>query len=250
MKKQKLAVIILLIIGILPLAAQNESSSSSQKGIQKITSVRHPFLMSFSIGPNFNTGGSEHPEYFGSRADVATQFDWRMSVGLARHWNAYLDIGLSFFKIQTDDLTTNIAQALGDKLFPGLSRIKPSASIGIGYTAEMGRWQLMPRVGIGRMSAGGSEKTQTIEETTYKLKISRSSTFLNPGIAAGYRTSNLCSFILDISYRCPLQPCKATYTVAEPDLPSVTETISSRSWANDLSVSVGIQLHMGLGKKK
>lgn len=34
MKKQKLAVIILLIIGILPLAAQNESSSS-QKGIQK-----------------------------------------------------------------------------------------------------------------------------------------------------------------------------------------------------------------------
>lgn len=59
MKKQKLAVIILLIIGILPLAAQNETSSSSQKGIQKITSTRHPFLMSFSIGPNFNTGGSD-----------------------------------------------------------------------------------------------------------------------------------------------------------------------------------------------
>ncbi len=250
MKRQNLAVIILLIIGILPLAAQNETSSLPKKEIQKITSVRHPFLMSFSIGPNFNTGGSDYPEYFGSRADVATQFDWRMSVGFARHWNAYLDIGLSFFKIRTDDLSTNIAQALSDKLFPGLSKIKPAASIGIGYTAEMGRWQLMPRVGIGRMSAGGSEKTQTIEETTYKLEISRSSTFLTPGIAAGYRTSNLCSIILDVSYRCPLQDCKTTYTVTEPDLTSTTKTVNSRSWANDLSVSVGIQLHMRLDKKR
>lgn len=159
-------------------------------------------------------------------------------------------IGLSFFKIQTDDVWSNIAQTIGDKLFPGLSRIKPSASIGIGYMEEIGRWQLMPRIGIGRMSAGGSEKTQTIEDTTYKLEISRSSTFLNPGISAGYRTSNLCSIILDVSYRCPLQSCHTTYTVTEPDLPSVTETVKSRSWSNDLSVSVGIQLHMGLGKKR
>ena len=147
-------------------------------------------------------------------------------------------------------MSTNIAQALGDKLFPGLSKIKPAASIGIGYTAEMGRWQLMPRVGIGRMSAGGSEKTQTIEEATYKLEISRSSTFLNPGIAAGYRTSNLCSIILDVSYRCPLQDCKTTYTVTEPDLTSTTKTVNSRSWANDLSASFGIQLHMRLDKKR
>lgn len=241
MKKHKLAVIILFVIGTLPVAAQDKASSLSS---------RSPFIMSFSIGPNFNTGGSEHTEYFGSRADVATQFDWRISVGFARHWNAYLDIGLSFFKIQTDDLWSNIAQTIGDKLLPGLSRIKPSASIGIGYMEEIGRWQLMPRIGIGRMSAGGSEKTQTIEDTTYKLEISRSSTFLNPGISAGYRTSNLCSIILDVSYRCPLQSCNTTYTVTEPDLPSVTETVKSRSWSNDLSVSVGIQLHMGLGKKR
>ena len=229
MKKHKLAVIILFIIGTLPVAAQDKASSLSS---------RSPFIMSFSIGPNFNTGGSEHIEYFGSRADVATQFDWR------------IDIGLSFFKIQTDDVWSNIAQTIGDKLLPGLSRIKPSASIGIGYMEEIGRWQLMPRVGIGRMSAGGSEKTQTIEDTTYKLEISRSSTYLNPGISAGYRTSNLCSIILDVSYRCPLQSCNTTYTVTEPDLPSVTETVKSRSWSNDLSVSVGIQLHMGLGKKR
>lgn len=250
MKKHKLAVIILFIIGILPVAAQDKASSLSQKEIQKIESARHPFIMSFSIGPNFNTGGSEHTEYFGARADVATQFDWRISVGFARHWNAYLDIGLSFFKIQTDDVWSNIAQTIGDKLFPGLSRIKPSASIGIGYMEEIGRWQLMPRIGIGRMSAGGSEKTQTIEDTTYKLEISRSSTFLNPGISAGYRTSNLYSIILDVSYRCPLQSCHTTYTVTETDLPSVTETVKSRSWSNDLSVSVGIQLHMELGKKR
>ncbi len=66
MKKHKLAVIILFIIGTLPVAAQDKASSLSS---------RSPFIMSFSIGPNFNTGGSEHIEYFGSRADVATQFD-------------------------------------------------------------------------------------------------------------------------------------------------------------------------------
>ena len=84
MKKHKLAVIILFIIGTLPVAAQDKASSLSS---------RSPFIMSFSIGPNFNTGGSEHIGYFGSRADVATQFDWRIAVGFARHWNAYLDIG-------------------------------------------------------------------------------------------------------------------------------------------------------------
>ena len=51
MKKHKLAVIILFIIGTLPVAAQDKASSLSS---------RSPFIMSFSIGPNFNTGGSEH----------------------------------------------------------------------------------------------------------------------------------------------------------------------------------------------
>ena len=106
MKKHKLAVIILFIIGTLPVAAQDKASSLSS---------RSPFIMSFSIGPNFNTGGSEHIGYFGSRADVATQFDWRIAVGFARHWNAYLDIGLSFFKIQTDDVWSYIPHTIGDK---------------------------------------------------------------------------------------------------------------------------------------
>ena len=53
MKKHKLAVIILFIIGTLPVAAQDKASSLSS---------RSPFIMSFSIGPNFNTGGSEHIE--------------------------------------------------------------------------------------------------------------------------------------------------------------------------------------------
>ena len=54
MKKHKLAVIILFIIGILPVAAQDKASSLSRKEIQKIESARHPFIMSFSIGPKFS----------------------------------------------------------------------------------------------------------------------------------------------------------------------------------------------------
>lgn len=74
--------------------------------------------------------------------------------------------------------------------------------------------------------------------------------FFNTGTSIGYRTSNLCSVILDINYRCPLQYCKATYTTTLPDLPPVTEVMKSRSWANDLSVSLGIQLHLGKNNKK
>ena len=48
MKKHKFAAIILFIIGTLPVAAQDKASSLSS---------RSPFIMSFSIGPNFNTGG-------------------------------------------------------------------------------------------------------------------------------------------------------------------------------------------------
>ena len=67
---------------------------------------------------------------------LPTQFDWRMNVPLFRHWCAYLDLGVSFFNIQTDNSGENIAGAVIDKLFPGLSKIKPSLSTGITYVVE------------------------------------------------------------------------------------------------------------------
>lgn len=245
MLKQKLAVIVFLIIGMLSATAQENGINKNKKEKSKITSSQRPFMMSFSIGPNFNTGGSDYSEWFGSRANVATQFDWRMNVSFARHWCAYLDLGISFFKIQTNDLGENIAEALMDKfLFPGISKIKPSISTGITYIAEKGRWQFMPRAGIGLTSAGNSNKTTSIGEKTYQLKINRSYMFFNTGASLGYRTSNLCSVIFDINYRYPMRSCKAIYTTTVSDLPPVAETMKSRSWANDLSVSLGIQLQL------
>lgn len=245
MLKQKLAVIVFLIIGMLSATAQENGIYKNKKEKSKIASSQQPFMMSFSIGPNFNTGGNDYSEWFGSRANVATQFDWRMNVSFARHWCAYLDLGISFFKIQTNDLGENIAEALMDKfLFPGISKIKPSISTGITYIAEKGRWQFMPRAGIGLTSAGNSNKTTSIGEKTYQLKINRSCMFFNTGASLGYRTSNLCSIIFDINYRYPMRSCRATYTTTVSDLPPVAETMKSRSWANDLSVSLGIQLQL------
>lgn len=250
MLKQKLAAMVFLIAGILPVTAQNIENHKPQKKKQKIESLQRPFMMSLSLGPNFNTGGSDYSEWFGSRADVATQFDWRMNVAFARHWCAYLDFGVTFFKVQTNGLDENIATVLLDDLFPGLRKIKPSISAGVTYIAEKGRWQFMPRTGIGWTSAGYVDKTKTIDGKEYQFDIDRSCVFLNTGASIGYRTSNVCSVILDISYRYPLQSCKAVYTTTSPDMSPVTKTMKSRSWANDLSVSLGIQFQLEMRKKK
>lgn len=247
---RKFAVIVFLIIGILPITAQEKAIYRSKKGKQQVESLQRPFLMSLSIGPNFNTGGNDCPEWFGSRANVATQFDWRMNVSFARHWSAYINLGASFFKVQTNDLGENIMTALADKLFPGLSKVKPSIGIGITYMIEKEKWQFMPRTGIGWMSAGSSNKTKTIDGKEYQLEIDRSPMFFNMGASIGYRTSNLCSVILDINYRYPMQSCKAIYTTTLSDLPPVIETMKSRSWANDLSISLGIQFQLEMRKKK
>lgn len=250
MLKQKLAAMVFLIAGLLPVTAQNTENHTPKKKKQEIESLQRPFMMSLSLGPNFNTGGSEYSEWFGSRADVVTQFDWRMNVAFARHWCAYLNFGVTFFNVQTNDLVENIATALFDELFPGLRKIKPSISAGVTYIAEKGRWQFMPRTGIGWTSAGYMDETKKIDGKEYQFDIDRSCVFLHTGASIGYRTSNLCSVILDISYRYPLQACKAVYTTTLPDMSPVTETMKSRSWANDLSVSLGIQLQLELRKKK
>lgn len=250
MFKQKLAVMVFLLIGILPVTAQEKKSASTEKKNRKMEVFQRPFIWSFSIGPNFNTGGNDYSEWFGSRAKVATQFDGRMNVSFARHWCAYLDFGITFFKIQTNDSGENIAAALSDKIFPGLSKIKPSISVGVTYIAEKGRWQFMPRTGIGWMSVGYSNKTKTIDGKDYQLEIDRSPMFFNMGTSIGYRTSNPCSIILDINYRCPMQSSKAISTITSSDLPPVIETMKSRSWTNDLSVSLGIQYQLEMKKKK
>lgn len=244
-------VLCLFVIGVVPTTAQEKEHFTTIKDKHRIESMQRSFMMSFSLGSNFNTGGNDYSEWFGSRADVATQFDMRMNVAFARNWCAYFDLGLSFYKVQTDDLVQNIGNALLDELIPGLSKIKPSVALGVSYIVERNRWQLMPRVGIGWMSAGcSSDNSTTVDGKTTRLEIDRSPMFFNAGTSIGYRTSNKCSVIFDVSYRFPMQSCKAIHTTTLPDIPPVIVTNKSHSWANDLSVSIGIQLQMDLKKKK
>ena len=207
-------------------------------------------MMSFSIGPNFNTGGSEYPDYFGTRSDVVTQFNWRMSGAFTRHWAAYAELGMSFFRVKTDDVVNNIMEDLFSMMSLGLTKMKPSLGAGVTYIAEKGKWQFMPRVGIGWMSAGNSNSTTETNGKESRLKINRSPWFANAGASIGYRMSKVCSAILDVNYRHPLQACKATYTTQSPEEAPVIITKKSRSWANDLSVSVGIQVQMDMRAKK
>lgn len=250
MLKHKLVVIVFLIIGMLTATAQEDGIYKAKKEKSKIESLQRPFIISLSIGPNFNTGGNDYSEWFGSRADVVTQLDWRMNYAFAQHWGVHLDVGISFFNVQTNNLGDQIGVALMNTLFPGLSKIKPSISTGITYFAEKGKWQFMPRAGIGLMSAGNSDKTKTNDGKEYRLEINRSPMFFNTGASIGYRTSNLCSVIFDINYRYPMKSSKTIYTTTSSNLPSVVETMKSRSWTNDLSVSLGIQFQADMRKKK
>lgn len=240
----------LFVIGLEPISAQEKSEHTTTTEKTATQTTGKPFIMAVSLGPNFNMGGNDHAEWFGSRADVSTQFDLRMHVPFTPHWSAYMNMGLSFFHIRTDDVIQNIVQTVFDKFLPGLSKVKPSIALGLSYLTEKDRWLLMPRAGIGWMSVESTDKSKTINNQTEHLKISRSSLFGNVGTALGYRTSKVCSLILDVNYRCPLQSAKATYTTSTTDSPTVTTRYKSRSWANDLSVSIGIQLQTDLGKRR
>lgn len=252
MFQRRVTMALLLLIGILPMAAQEpEEADRLPKGKQKIEFFQRPFMMSLSIGPNFNTGGSDYPEYFGTRPDVATQLYWRMSGAFTRHWGTYVDLGVGFFRVETNDWAQDLMEAIVDAMLPGITRIKPSVSAGINYLAEKGRWQFIPRAGIGWMDSGhSSDSTQKRGEKVSTFKVARASWFANAGASFGYRTSKVCSFILDINYRYPLQACKATYTTQSPEEAPVTKVWKSRSWANDLSVSLGILLQTEMKAKK
>ena len=104
----------------------------------------------------------------------------------------------------------------------------------------------MPRAGLGyQLYAGDSNHTKQMNSVTYKSNVRRSSFFANAGCAFEYRLTEMWGLLFDVNYRYPLQSAKAKYTVQEADTPPVKQNWSSRSWTNDLSISLGIQLHFG-----
>lgn len=201
--------------------------------------LQTPISMAFSIGGNFNTGSCGDQSLFPTRPDLCTQFDWRVNVAFARHWSAFMDLGMSFYKIKPSDSFSDIvSDALVEMFLPGVSHIHPSIALGAAYVAQVNRWQFSPRLGFGWMHVKSYHKKQNSIDYEYKI----TPFYVNPAVSIGYRLSKVCSLILDVSYRCPLTASKGSITYGTGI--SNTENFKSHGWGNDLSISVGTQLNL------
>ncbi len=225
-------------------SARSAAKAPSAKDLPDV-----PFTIALSAGPNFNLGGSHGAEWFGSRPAAAMQFDIMMNLRIINRWSAYLDLGITFFETRGGGRVNDAIGAVLGKLFSPVSRMKPSAGIGLAYTLPLGRWEIAPRAGAGIFGAGSQNKTKTADGTTVRFEKEISPLYVNAGVGAGYRLSRLCTLFLDTSYHCPVQRATAAYTVSRPDTPAETVTATSRSWAHDLSFSIGVKFHIGARKR-
>lgn len=249
MYKTIIAAIALLSAVLSPAAASGQQAATGTQPVSAASFPQRPFTIAVSAGPNFNLGGSHGAEWFGSRPAVAAQIDVMMNLRIVNRWSAYLDLGITFFETQGDGIGNDVIGAVLSKIFSPVSRMRPSVGIGLAYTLPLGRWEIAPRAGAGIFSAGSHNKTKTVDGTSARFEKEISPLYVNAGVGAGYRLSRLCSLFLDASYRCPLQRATATYTVTRPDTAVETITATSRSWAHDLSLSLGVKFHIGAGRQ-
>lgn len=245
MFSSKSAAIILALSVSLSLSAQEPTGPVKQR--RQIEPLRRPFVLSYSAGGNFNMGGNPYPAEFGTRPDVAPQTDMRFNFTIAPHWSIYADLGISFFRIETED--TDLGDILVDIFLPGIRSLQPYGSAGFSYMAEKNRWLFMPRAGAGLFSSTHSSKSSTSGDVEHKYEVDMSAVFLEAGVSAGYRLTDMFALFVDVAYRYPLTPCRYLHA-SESQGETVVETCESRWLANDLTVSFGVQFQFEMGRRR
>ncbi len=244
MSRQLLALFICMMLGtgISMAGTTDRTAVAAEKGMQRL---ERPFSMAFTIGPNFNTGGSEHGDVFGVRPEVCTQFDCRLGFGVARGWSVYADLGLSFYTLKVDNIGEGFANALLNALLPGYGSIHTSVAAGGAYLWQPGRFLLSPRAGIGWYHVKKGESSGRLDNgvrVEYDRRIAVPT--FNAGLSVGFRTSRICTLIMDLNYRCPLARASANVTTTTGDGVTTAKKFRSGSWGNDLSLSVGVQFNV------
>lgn len=139
-------------------------------------------------------------------------------------------------------------------------------SAGIMYRSEWGRWQLFARAGYGCAALGHGKYYNVIDYDCYEPSLidELSMTwehewevyrfvgcnFVGLGLTLGYRTSRVTSLLFDVAYRYPVKSCSEitvqNFHMDGRDISTEWSNVSSRSWGNNLTVSVGIQFQCEL----
>ena len=248
----------LLTVGV-PVVAHAGLSEGKSDTCKVMTPLERPLLMSISYGKRINTGGNDNPGWFGRQKAAHNDLTIRMAYFVCHHWGIYGDLSFGGAPEWTPPVAgvewTEFYQCTP---FPELS---VATSVGVMYRYESGRWQLFGRLGYGQIGLG-NVSLDGLTDGMVRWEADRrvGSCYLDGGLSVGYRASRVISWLFDVHYRKPV--CNRTSHVQIRQIlyddkgDGVMETTwrsTSRSWGENLTISIGIQLQCelsGSGKKK
>ncbi|MDE5553818.1 MAG: porin family protein [Muribaculaceae bacterium] len=226
-----------------------------------IRPFNRPLMLSVTYGKNINTGGNENEYWFGRQPTIVNEVAFRLSYMFGPRWGIYGDFYFNSFS----DWNPPLDLEWWDEFNCGV-RSSGGAGLGAMYRFEHRRWQLYARAGAGFGDRGeGPDLTHYIgigdDDSCYDAKevlearrITEVS-YINFGVTGGYRISRVFSIIMDINYHCPLSSSKVEFThKTNPHNGSIPKILDrkvyhSRSWGNNLTISIGLQLQCELSKR-
>lgn len=201
------------------------------------------FALDLGPGANFDLSSlnQEQQSVFAGRPSVVAQIAVRPSYYFSRHWGAYADLRINLFRFHD-------YEKFFDILIPGLSRIKPTFSLGATYRYEHLRWQLQPRLGVGLVTYGGSHSNMTVNGKHTEESLSEDMGCVDAGISVAYRTSRICSLFLDFDAMVPFTPAKYTVTTSVDGSVTSTRHVESHTRGRNMSISLGIRFQTSTRK--
>lgn len=197
---------------------------------------KNTFALDIGLGANFDLSSlnAEQKAVFDRRPSTVAQISFRPSYFFSRHWGAYADLRLNIFRLLE-------AEKLMDIFIPGLSKVKPSITLGGTYRFEHARWQIQPRLGLGYSNYGRLKQHTKRGDVETNIRRTGTMLCLDAGFSVAYRTSRVCALFIDLNTMQQLSPAKYTRTTVGPGSDSDL-TVKSGTWGSTMSVSVGIRL--------
>ena len=251
---KRLFALILAISALLAAHAQAPSDSV-------IRPFNRPLMLSVTYGKNINTGGNDNEYWFGRQPALVNEVAFRLTYMFSPRWGIYGD----FYFNSRSDWTPPLDLEWWDEFDCGI-RTSGGAGLGAMYRFEHRRWQFYARAGFGVGNRGeGPDLTHYIgyEDEEYPRNCKdiieamrlTSVNYVNIGVTGGYRLSRVISLIMDINYHYPCTSSKVEINhKTNPSNGSRPvfidrQTYTSRSWGNNLTISIGFQLQCELSKR-
>lgn len=194
------------------------------------------FMLDIGVGANVDLSSlsNEQAQVFDKRPSSVVQVSMRPGYFFSTHWGAYADFRFNLFRLR------EIEKAI-DILVPGLSKLKPSVSMGMAYRFERKHLQIQPRLGVGFSSYGNSTRKYKTGKEEMSEEVSGGMWCVDAGVSFAYRTSRVCALFIDLNAMQPFTPAKYSLTKTVDGV-SADYSLNSYTWGRTMSISVGVRL--------